>query len=288
MSVRIVTDTSCDLPPELERESKELGVKVVPFLFHFGLEAHEDKSMSIKEFLARAAMTWPTTAAPSVGAFAQAFRECIEAGDQVVCMTITSKHSATYSSAVLASQQFPAGQVTVVDSRSLSLGQGLLVLAAARAGKEGKSPAQVVEVVRALQQRLHFFIGLDTVEYLVKGGRASRLTGALASVFRIRPILGLMDGELTLVEKPRGKVAAQQKLLQLVVRCFPAEVVGVIHIEAETLAQELAAAIASQTGYPLEKILIVETGLALATHGGPGAVGVVVVSSVGPSDKSWL
>jgi len=278
MTVRIVTDTSCDLPAELERELKELGVKIIPFLFHFGLESYEDKSMSIKEFLARAAVTWPTTAAPSAGAFIQAFRECVEAGDQVVCITITGKHSATYSSAVLASRQFPAGQVTVVDSLSLSLGQGLLVLAAARAGKEGKSPEQVVETVKALQRRLRFFISLDNVEYLVKGGRASRLAGTLASLLRLRPILTVVDGELTLAEKPRGREAARQKLLQMVLSCFPAEIVGVIHVDAEATAQELAAMIVAQSGYPRDKILIVETGLALATHGGPGTVGVVVLS----------
>jgi len=278
MTVRIVTDTSCDLPPEFEGELRELGVKVIPFLFHFGLEEHWDKTMSVKEFLARAAKTWPTTAAPSAGAFIQAFRECVEAGDQVVCVTITSKHSGTYSSAVLASQEFPAGQVVAVDSLSLSLGQGLLVLAAARAAGEGKSPAQVVETVKALWQRLHFFIGLESVEYLVKGGRASRLTGALASLLKLRPILNVVDGELTLAEKPRGREAAKQKLLQMALSHFPAEMVGVIHIDAEETAWELAAELSSQTGYPREKILIVETGLALATHGGPGTVGAVVVS----------
>jgi len=278
MTVRIVTDTSCDLPPEFEGELKALGVKAIPFLFHFGLEGHEDKSMSIKEFLARAAKTWPTTAAPSAGAFMQAFREFVDAGDQVVCITITSKHSATYSSAVLASQQFSPGQVTVVDSLSLSLGQGLLVLAAARAGREGKSPEQVVETVKALWQRLHFLIGLESVEYLVKGGRASRLTGALASLLKLRPILSVVDGELTLAEKPRGKEAARQKLLQMALRHFPAETVGLIHIDAEERAQELAAEIAAQTGYPREEMLVVETGMALATHGGPGTVGVVIAS----------
>ena len=278
MTVRIVTDTSCDLPPEFEGELKALGVKAIPFLFHFGLEGHEDKSMSIKEFLARAAKTWPTTAAPSAGAFMQAFREFVDAGDQVVCITITSKHSATYSSAVLASQQFSPGQVTVVDSLSLSLGQGLLVLAGARAGREGKSPEQVVETVKALWQRLHFLIGLESVEYLVKGGRASRLTGALASLLKLRPILSVVDGELTLAEKPRGKEAARQKLLQMALRHFPAETVGLIHIDAEERAQELAAEIAAQTGYPREKMLVVETGMALATHGGPGTVGVVIAS----------
>ena len=278
MGVRIVTDTSCDLPPRLEQELEELGVIIVRFLFRFGLEECEDKTISMKEFLARTESTWPTTSVPSSGAFAQAFRECVEAGDEVVCITITSNHSATYSAAVLASQEFPSGQVTVVDSKSLSIAQGLLVLAAARAAQEGKSLEAVVETIKELQQHLHLFITLDTVEYLVKGGRASRLSGIMAGLLKIRPILTLLDGELTLLEKPRGRKAAEQKLIELARGRFPAETVGVAHIACEEEAKELIPEISLQTGFPEEKILLAETGMVIATHGGPGTLGIVVVS----------
>ena len=236
----------------------------------------------MKEFLARAASTWPTTSVPSSGAFAQAFRECVEAGDQVVCITITGNHSATYSAAVLASQEFPSGQVTVVDSQSLSIAQGLLVLAAARAAQEGKSSQAVVATVKELQERLHLFITLDTVEYLVKGGRASRLSGIMAGLLRIRPILTLVDGELTLLEKPRGRKTAKRKLIELARGRFPAETVGVAHIACEEEARELVSEISLQTGFPEEKILLAETGMVIATHGGPGTLGIVVVSKQCP------
>jgi len=280
MGVRIVTDTSCDLPPSLEKELEELGVIIVRFLFRFGLEECEDKSIPMKEFLARAESTWPTTSVPSSGTFAQAFRECVEAGHQVVCITITSNHSATYSAAAPASQEFPAGQVTVVDSKSLSIAQGLLVLAAARAAQEGKSSQAVVETAKELEERLHLFITLDTVEYLVKGGRASRLTGIMAGLLRLRPILTVLDGELTLLEKPRGRKAAKRKLIELAKSRFPAETVGVAHIACEEEAKELIPEIALQTGFPEDKILLAETGMVIATHGGPGTLGIVVVSKV--------
>ena len=280
MGVRIVTDTSCDLPPSLEKELEELGVVIVPFLFRFGLEECEDKTIPMKEFLARAERTWPTTSVPSSGAFAQVFRDCVEAGDEVVCITITSNHSATYSAAALASQEFPAGQVTVVDSKTLSIAQGLLVLAAARAAQEGKSSQAVVETVKELKERLHLFITLDTVEYLVKGGRASRLTGIMAGLLRLRPILTVLDGELTLLEKPRGRKAAKRKLIELARGRFPAETVGVAHIACEEEAKELIPEIALQTGFPEDKILLAETGMVIATHGGPGTLGIVVVSKV--------
>jgi DegV family protein with EDD domain len=278
MGVRIVTDTSCDLPPSLEQELEELGVVIVRFLFRFGLEECEDKSIPMKEFLARAESTWPTTSVPSSGAFAQAFRECVEAGHQVVCITITGNHSATYSSAVLASQEFPAGQVTVVDSKTLSLPQGLMVLAAARAAQEGKSAQAVVETINKLRERLHLLITLDTVEYVVRGGRASRLSGIVAGLLRLRPILTLVDGELTLLERPRGRKVAKQKLVELAKGYFPAETVGVAHIACEEEARELVSEISLQTGFPEEEILLAETGMVIATHGGPGTLGIVVVS----------
>jgi len=278
MAVQIVTDTSCDLPPSLEQELEELGVVIVPFLFRFGLEECLDKSISMEEFLARTDQTWPTTSVPSSGAFVQAFRRCVEAGDEVVCITITGNHSATYSAAVLASQEFPAGQVTVVDSKTLSIAQGLLVLAAARAAQEGKSAQAVVDTINELRERLHLFITLDTVEYLVKGGRASRLSGIVAGLLRLRPILTLLDGELTLLEKPRGRKAAKRKLIELARSRFPAETVGVAHIACEEEARELVSEIALQTGFPEEKILLAETGMVLATHGGPGTLGIVVAS----------
>jgi len=278
MAVRIVTDTSCDLPPDLEREIREIGVIIVPFTFRFGLEECQDKSISMEEFLARAEGNWPTTSVPSTGEFVQAFREIVESGDVVVCITITGSHSATYSAAVTASQQFAPGQVTVVDSRSLSMGQGLLVLAAARAAREGKGPEGVVEAIAKLRKRLRLFITLDTVQYLVRGGRASRLSGVVATLLRIRPILTLIDGELTLLDRPRGRKAAKQKLMELAKGCCPAETVGVAHIAREEEAKALISDFSLQTGYPEEEVLLTETGMILATHAGPGTLGIVVVS----------
>ncbi|MBC8447900.1 MAG: DegV family protein [Chloroflexi bacterium] len=282
MGVRIITDTSCDLPPHLEDELRELGVVIVPFLFFFGLEECTDKSISMQEFLVRAEKVWPTTSVPSTGSFVKAFRDCVEAGDQVVCMTITSNHSATFSAAMSASQQFAPGQVTVLDSRSLSVGQGLLVLAAARAASEGRSPEEIVQAVDELRQRLHVFIALDTVEYLVRGGRASRLSGVMAGLLRIRPILTLLDGELTLLDRSRGRKAAKQKLIDLANGCLPAATLGVAHIACEEEAKGFVSEIASQTGFPEEAIFLAETGMIIATHGGPGTLGIVVVSEPNP------
>jgi len=283
MAVRIVTDTSCDLPPQLDDELRRLGVVVIPFSFRFGLEESWDKSMTMQEFLARAKKVWPTTSVPSAGVFAQVFRSAIEAGDQVVCITITGNHSATYSTALAAGQQFPLGQVTVVDSRTLSVGQGLLVLAAARAAAAGASPTEIAGVIDAVRSRLHLYMMLDTVEYVVRGGRASRVAGLMASLLRIRPILTLLDGELTMLDRARGKKAAEQKLIDLAKSHLPAESLTVAHIACEAEGRALLAELARQSGHPENEILLVETGMVIATHGGPGTLGIAVVSRAGSS-----
>jgi DegV family protein with EDD domain len=278
MPVRIVIDSSCDLPPAEMRELADMGIPMVPLLCHFGMETIPDKSIPMSEFLTRAARTWPTTAAPSVGAFTEAFRPFIEAGEQVVCITLTAQHSSSFSSANLAGQQFPPDQIAVVDSENLSLGQGLVVLAAARAAREGADFNQVMDTIRDVRSRVHLFIALDTVEYVVKGGRVSKLSGALAALLKIRPILTLQDGDLKMIQKPRGRKAAMEQLVALARAHLPAEMVGVAHIACPALAEELVTTFARETGYPQAQILLAETGAVIATHGGPGVLGIGVVT----------
>ncbi len=276
MGVRIITDTGCDLPPKLERQ---FNIEAIPFFFHFGLEAWRDKTMPMRDFLAKARETWPKTAAPSTEEFTRVFRKGIEAGDQVLCLPITSKHSATYAAAVTASRQFPSEDIAVIDSLSLSIGQGILALVAARAAQEKQKLADIVDLVKGVRERLQVFITLNTIEYLVLGGRASRLNGLLAGLLKIRPILTLQEGELTVLKKPRGRQASKCKLIDLVKQYLPAEILAVGHVACEAEARALAMDLASRTGFPEEDILLVETGMALATHGGPGTLGIAVVSN---------
>jgi DegV family protein with EDD domain len=234
--------------------------------------------MSMAEFWAKSEKIWPKTAAPSSADFSQVFRKHIEAGHQVVCITVTSKLSSTYNSAVLASQQFPPGQIAVIDSQSLSVAQGFMVLAAARAAEAGQDLNGVVRAAKACQRKMHIYILLENVQYLVKGGRASKLSGILANLLKIRPTLGVRDGELVLLHKLRGRSAAKQRLLELIAEHFPAKVIAVAHIDCADEARKLAEALAARTGIPLDKISIAEVGMTLATHGGPKTMAVAAIS----------
>lgn len=276
MAVKIITDTSCDLPAGL---GQELGITSVPLIFLFGDEQYPDKSIPMEEFWAKASSVWPTTSAPSSGDFERAFRVAVDAGDQVTCITVTSKLSATYNAAVIASQRFSPDQVAVVDSLSLSISQGHMVLAAAQAARAGGSLADVARAAKACRDKLHLYITLDTVQYLVKGGRASKLSGILAGLLKIRPMLGVQDGELVLLEKLRGRNIATRRLLELAFEHLPAARLAVAHIACLEEARVLAAELAARAGCAVESIPIIEVGMALATHGGPGTLGIGVVSA---------
>ena len=153
------------------------------------------------------------------------------------------------------------------------------MLAAAQAAYEGKDLDAVLDAIEVCRQKLHIYISLDTVQYLVKGGRASKLSGILANLLRIRPMLDVQDGELVLCEKLRGRNAAKERLLELALEHFPAEKVSVAHVDCADEARELAAELSARTGFPLSDIPFVEIGMALATHGGPGALAIAVVSA---------
>jgi len=275
MSIKVVTDTSCDLPAGFDQE---FDITSIPLVFLFGDEQFKDKSIPMVEFWEKAQAVWPKTSAPSSGDFERAFHQAVDAGHQVICITVTGKLSATYSAAIIASQRFAPDQVAVVDSTTLAISQGHLVLAAAQAAQAGQSLAEVVRTVEAMRDKLHLYISLDTVQYLVKGGRASKVSGILAGLLKIRPLLGVQDGELVLLEKLRGRQNAKQRLLEMALEHFPAERVAIAHVACFDEAQELAATLAAKTGFPIDAIPIIEVGMALATHGGPGTLGIGVVS----------
>ncbi|MGC9393598.1 MAG: DegV family protein [Anaerolineae bacterium] len=276
MSVKVVTDTSCDLPAGLEQE---FDITAVPLIFIFGDEQFKDKTIPMAEFWEKAQTVWPKTAAPSSGDFERTFRQAVDAGHQVICIAVTSKLSATYNAALVASQRFTPDQVAVIDSTTLAISQGHLVLAAAQAARAGQSLSEVVRTVEVYQDRLHLYISLDTVQYLVKGGRASRLSGILAGLLKIRPLLDVEDGELVLLEKLRGRQLAKQRLLEIARKHLPAEKIAIAHVACLDGARELAASLAVETGFPVESIPIIEVGMALATHGGPGTLGIGIVEA---------
>jgi len=276
--VHVVTDSACDLPPEIIRE---WDISVVPLVVRFGSEVYTDDELSTDAFWERAAGPEPPySSQPPVGAFEKVFEQAIQAEKQVVCITVTSKHSGTFNSASTAAQRF-GDAVHVFDSLSLSVGEGMLTIAAAKAAREGHSAEEIVEILTELRDRLQVFILLDTLEHLRRGGRADRFIRALdlvASTFNIKPIINVVDGELRLMSVVRSFRTGLERLLQSVEELGPVEGLGVIHTRRREMAIEIADTLASRLDFPREEILVREACSALSSHAGAGTIGVAIFS----------
>ena len=274
-SIRIVVDNSCDIS---EAMAEELGISIVPLVVNFGQETYLDCELTREEFWRKAEeVCHPRTSQPSVGAFAERFEPLVEGGNEVVCVTITGKHSGTFNSAWAASQEYN-GHVTVVDSRSLSWGLAWQAIAALEAAEAGQSVPQIVDMLRGMRERNHVVILLDTLEYLERGGRASRLMPTIkkaVSVLNIKPLLTMEDGELKLLGVARSFQRGLKRLRRETVAAGPYEKLSVIHIRRPELARRVAQQLAEELEHPLDEITVAETGTVLSCQGGPGVVAVI-------------
>ncbi len=276
-TIRIVTDSSCDLPPGLLQEYE---IAVVPLTVHFGTDVFYDGELSKAEFWEKASGPYlPKTSQPSVGAFEQVFERLVNQGHEVLCLTITGKHSGTFNAARLAAQRFGEA-VQVFDSLSLSLGLGIQTLAAAQAARAGRSMQEVLALLKDMRARMRVMLVFDTLENLRRGGRADgfiavadRMTRAL----NIKPVINIVDGQLRLLGAARSFQRGLRRILSLVERLGPLEHLAVVHTRRQETAQEMAGRLAERIGFPRERIWVEETGAALASHAGTGVIGVLAV-----------
>ena len=278
--VRVVTDSGADLAPEV---LGQLEITVVPLVVRFGQQTYLDGELTIDEFWQRVEEgQQPGTSQPSIGAFEQAYSRLVEAGYSVLCLTLTGRHSGTYSGACLAARPF-GDKVKVLDSLSLSLGQGFQVLAAARAAAAGLNLDEVAGVVEQVRERGRLFILLDTIEFLRRGGRASLLLPTLSritKVLQIRPILALPDGRLSVHGLARSYGRGLQQIKDEILRMRPIESLAVIHARCLDAARTMASDLSERLGIPRDQIMFAETGPLLSTHSGPGVIGVAAVGQI--------
>lgn len=277
--VRVVTDSGADLSADLVRE---LGVTVVPLIVRFGEETYLDGQLTMDAFWRKIAegRHHPGTSQPPAGVFEQVFARLVEDGYSVLCLTITGKHSGTFGTASAAARRF-GDKVKVMDSLSLSLGQGFQVEAAAQAAAQGLGLDAVVQATRQVQEHSHLYLVLDTIEYIRRGGRADALMpvlGRVTKVLRIKPILTLTEGRLSLHGLARSFERALAQIQQQIAQLDSLQRLAVVHIRCLELAQKTARALAEDLRIPLESIHLAETGPLLSTHGGPQVVGVIAVS----------
>ena len=275
--IAIVTDSSCDLPRQMTERFK---IAVAPLVVRFGPEAYQDGELSLDTFWEMATGPHlPQTSQPSVGTFEQLFERLVTQGKQVLCLTITGKHSGTFNAATLAAGRF--GQaVEVFDSLSLSLGLGLQALTASQAAREGRSMKEILALLEDLRARTHVHIVLDTLENLKNGGRANTfiaIAERTARALDVKPIINLVEGQLRLLGAVRSFQGGLRRVLHLVERLGPLEDLAVVHTRRQEVAEEMANRLTERVAFPRELIWVLETGAVLASHAGPGVVGVLAV-----------
>jgi DegV family protein with EDD domain len=273
MTVRIVTDSACDLPAAtLARH----GITMVPLTIRFGEREFTDHvDLSTAEFWARCAASaeLPSTAAPSIGQFETAYRAlAAEGASAVVVISLSSSLSATMQSAQLAAQAVADTiGVTVIDSRSVSLGLGMMAIAAAEAAKAGADVAQIVALVDSLVRRTYIWGTLDTLENLKKGGRIGGAKAFLASALAIKPIIECRDGVVHEGGKQRTRAKALAFLVDKVGSCPNIERLAVAHADCSDVDMFVEMLRPCAPG----EILVGDIGAVIGTHAGRGTMAVV-------------
>ena len=272
-SVRVVTDSSCDLPADVVAEH---GIDVVPLTIRFGEEEFVDRvDLSPAQFWAKCASSpkLPETAAPAPGAFEEVFRRAAAAGaDGVVCINLASKLSATSQSAQTAAQAVEGDiPVRVVDSTSVTLGLGMIVVAAARMAAGGADLDEVAAAATDLAGRTRVHGALDTLENLQRGGRIGKAQALLGSILSMKPIIEVRDGAVEPGPKVRTRSKALAYLAERVAAEPALENLAVLHGDAPDLDAFLALL---APHFPPERVVVGDLGAVVGTHAGPRTIGV--------------
>lgn len=272
MEVKIVTDSCSDISPAV---AKEFGITVVPVYVRFGSEVYRDQvDIDSEEFFRKLATSpiHPSTSAPSPGDFAETYKKLAQETDKIVSIHVTSKHSATYDAALAGKEALPEKrcQIEVIDSKGVTMWQGLVAISAAKAAEARKSLREVVERTHETINQMRALGLLDTLMYAVKGGRLGKAISAVESVLNVKPLLTLRDGEVHPAGLVRSRSKGIERLYEFVKSAVGIEDLSIVHSttqgEAETLAERLSSFL------PKISPRIARLGPALGAHGGPGAL----------------
>jgi len=271
MPVKIVTDSGADLPDHL---AKELGITVVPIYVRFGEEVYRDRvSISEDEFYERLTHdpVHPSTTQPGPQDFLEAYQKLSADADGIVSIHISGKLSGTCNSALMARDMLETGcPVEVIDSETLTMSLGLIVIAAAEMAKAGESMDKIVEWVKQAIPKTYLFALLDTLEYLKKGGRIGKVKALLGAVLSVKPVLTMKEGELVPAGQARTRAKGIDKLFDFVENAGNIQDLAIVYNTTPDEAQNLAERLGSV--FNTEKIRMARLGPGLGVHGGPGAI----------------
>lgn len=280
MSVRIVVDSTADISDAVRAK-----LSVVPLTVHFGDREYIDGiTINHKQFYEMLVESdvLPTTSQPSPEAFAQVFRSAVEAGDQVVALTVSSKLSGTCQSAMIAAADFP-GQVWVVDTQTVAIGSGILAELALRMKEQGLSAQEIVNKLETEREKVHVIALLDTLEYLKKGGRISKTVAFTGGLLSIKPVVTIRDGEISILGKARGSKQGNNLLATEIQKCGGVDFSKPLMLGYTGLSDALLEKYVLDSGSLWDGhgdcMQSTAIGSVIGTHAGPGAIAVAFFSA---------
>lgn len=280
MVVRIITDSGSDIPREL---AEEMGIKVVPVYLHFGNVMYRDGvDIDCDEFYGRLAKSsvHPSTAAPSPGDFARAYEETGSKTDDIVSIHITKEHSAVYDSARAGREAIGKSgrRIEVVDSRGVTIWQALVVIEAAKAARAGSSLQEVLDRVHETIDHLRAIALLDTMKYIVKGGRLSNTIYTIEALLNVKPFLTIKNGQIKPIGMTRSRVKGIERIREYIRSTLHIEEMAIAYSTVPDEARQLAGYVTEL--FPHVMPHICRIGPALGVHTGPGALIAAMTTAV--------
>lgn len=272
--VAVVTDSVAMLPDELAREHQ---IGVVPILLNVGDRSYRDGiDITTSEFyqLLRTSDELPTTSAPSVGEFINAFETALAHAETVVAVHVSARLTSVHRIATMAAQSIPEHQVHIIDSQSATMAQGFIALAAARRAREGGDLPEVVRAAERARSNIRFFAFLETMEYLRRGGRVHGAVALMGNAIQLKPIVHIVDGEVASLARPRTRRKATQTMIDLMAREVGDRPVraAVLHADCLTDAEELRDRMHDL--FDCLELYVTEMTPVMGTHTGPGLLGL--------------
>ncbi len=272
--VVVVTDSSATVPARL---AQELEIRVVPVLLningHSYLDGVDITSGDIYRWL-RTSEKVPTTSAPSVGDFLRVYATAAQEVSGIVSIHLSPKLSATYTTALTASQLVDGVQIRIVDCHSVAMGQGFVVLEAARAAAAGANLEAVVARAREIASRMNVLATIDTLEYLHRGGRIGGAATLVGTMLQLKPVVYVADGHVDVFAKPRTKRKAIQIILQHMAKQADNRPLhaAILHADVPEEAEALRQTVAEQ--FNCAELHVTEMTPVMGIHAGPGVLGV--------------
>ncbi|ACI18364.1 DegV family protein [Dictyoglomus thermophilum] len=288
LKFKVVTDSTADIPEEI---SKALGIEVIPYYIHLeGRSFKESIEITPEEVWSYLEKTedlskLPKTACPGVGEYYETFKKILEEGKRVLSIHMTSWGSGAFQSANTAKQiikeEEPEAEIEVLDSKSVSLGTGFMVIEAAKASLKGWDLKKTIEHINEVRSNLFHAFTNDTLKFLAAGGRIGKAKYLLAEMLKINPIISVdHDGVLVALDKAIGRVKAYQKIVSHMNNFFKDKKflnIGFLHASAEEEVKKLKEEISKV--FEIKNIIVNKLSAALSVHAGPGTVGVIAYPS---------